>query len=273
MRKHTNLLLFTSLLLMLMGCKSQERYLYVEDAPHNTPLPITNNYDASIYTNDLLYIYVSSQTPESVIPFNEETNRLSGTRTSKTSGFRRGNMEIKGYQVSQSGYILFPVLGRIEAAGKSRAELGHDIETMLIEGGYVNDPVVTVDLLNFHVTVIGEVKKPRLIHATGSRLTIFEALAQAGDVTINGMRTNVVVVRSGKDYQIVDTLDLTRKEIFNSPYYYLQQNDIVFVEPTEKRKKEAWRNEDWPRYLDIGVQSLRVAYHIIHNIIRVQKLK
>ena len=278
MRKHTNLLLFTSLLLMLMGCKSQERYLYVEDAPHNTPIPITNNYDASIYTNDLLYIYVSSQTPESVIPFNEETNRLSGTRTSertskrKVSGFSQGNTQIKGYLVSQSGYIIFPILGRIEAAGKSRAELGHEIETMLIDGGYVNDPVVTVDLLNFHVTVIGEVKTPRLIHATGSRLTIFEALAQAGDVTINGMRTNVVVVRSGKDYQIVDTLDLTRKEIFNSPYYYLQQNDIVFVEPTEKRKKEAWRNEDWPRYLNIGVESLRVAYHTIHYIINIHNL-
>ena len=137
---------------------------------------------------------------------------------------------------------------------------------LLIEGGYVTDPVVTVNLMNFHVTVIGEVHKPRVVVAEGSRLTIFEALAQCGDITIDGLRTNVVVVRSGINTQTVDTLDLTRKEILNSPYYYLQQNDIIFVEPTEKKKRKAWRNEDWPKYLNIGVQSLRVAYTTIYYI-------
>lgn len=249
--------LFATSVLLLTGCKAEQRYLYVEDAPHNTPIPISNTYDATIYPNDLLYIYVSSQSPESVKRFNQETNT---TQTLKDKS------QLRGYLVSQSGYIVFPILGRIEVAGLSRTQLERRLESLLIEGGYVTDPVVTVNLMNFHVTVIGEVHKPRVVVAEGSRLTIFEALAQCGDITIDGLRTNVVVVRSGINTQTVDTLDLTRKEILNSPYYYLQQNDIIFVEPTEKKKRKAWRNEDWPKYLNIGVQSLRVAYTTIYYI-------
>ena len=246
------------LLASLTGCGSSERYRYVEDAPHNTPMPIYNNYDATIYPNDRLYISVGSENPSSVKAFNEETNKAS---TSK----------VNGYLVSQSGYIMFPVLGRLEAAGKTRKELAREIESKLINDGYVTDPMVTVDLMNFHVTVIGEVKEPKLIEADGSRLTIFEALAQAGDITIHGLRTNVVVVRSGVNTEIVDTLDLTRKSVFDSPYYSLQQNDIIFVEPTEKRKKQAWRDEDWPHYLSISISAVRTAYSVIYRIIRSTK--
>ena len=256
-------------ILALAGCGTEHRYLYVEDAPHNTAMPITNNYDATIYPNDQLYISVSSQFPETVKPFNEETNRASSSRrnsSQKTTTYIHNGQAVNGYLVSQSGHIVFPIIGRIEVVGKTRAQLGRELEARLIEGGYVTDPVVTVELLNFHVTVIGEVQTPRLIHATGSRLTIFEALAQAGDITLDGLRTNVVVVRSGVNSQTVDTLDLTRKEIFASPYYYLQQNDIVFVEPTPKKKKTAWRNEDWPKYISLGAQSLRLAYSTIYYI-------
>lgn len=247
---------------------TKERYLYVEDAPHNTPMPITNNYDATIYPNDQLYISVSSQFPETVKSFNEESNKLANARanTTQATKYSHNGQAVNGYRVSQSGFIVFPILGRIEVAGKTRAQLGRELEARLIQGGYVSDPVVTVDLLNFHVTVIGEVKTPSLIHSIGSRLTIFEALAQCGDITMDGLRTNVVVVRSGVNTQTVDTIDLTRKEVLNSPYYYLQQNDIIFVEPTPKKKKTAWRNEDWPKYLNIGVQSIRMAYSTIYYI-------
>lgn len=254
MRRLLTSVLLTSLL--LISCGSNERYLYVADAPHNTPMPITNNFDATIFPNDQLYISVSSQNPASVKHFNEESNKLY-----YSSG------DVKGYLVSQTGQIMFPMLGRLQAGGKTRAQLAREIESRLIEEGYVTDPVVTVNLLNFHVTVIGEVAEPKLIEADGSRLTIFEALAQAGDVTINGLRTNVLVIRTGVDSETVDTVDLTRKEIFDSPYYYLQQNDIIYVEPTEKRKREAWRNEDWPSYLSISISALRTAYAVVHRIL------
>ncbi len=240
--------------LMLAGCGSSERYRYVADAPHNTPMPITNNYDATIYPNDQLHIYVSSQFPGSVKHFNEETYKDA--------------QGAKGYLVSQTGNIMFPVLGRIKVAGKTRTQLAREIETLLIAGGYVTDPVVTVELLNFHVTVIGEVKEPKVVKADGSRLTIFEALAQAGDVTMDGLRTNVVIVRSNLNNEVVDTIDLTRKEILDSPYYYLQQNDIIYVEPTPNKKRIAWRDEDWPHYLSISVSALRVAYTVVYRIYR-----
>lgn len=246
------------------ACSSEQRYIYLEDAPLDTPLDITNNYDATIFPNDQLYISVASQSPMSVRPFNEETNK------STMRGAKR--REKNGYLVSQSGYITFPILGKIQAVGKTRNQLAGEIEYQLRNEGYVTDAVVTVEIMNFHVTVIGEVKNPRVVKADGGRLTIFEALAQSGDVTIDGMRTNVVVVRSGVNTQIVDTLDLTRKEILNSPYYYLQQNDIVYVEPTPKKKKKAWRDEDWPHYLTIGASSLRLAYVTIYRIRRGIKL-
>ena len=255
---HPSAFIIAAALLLLSSCSgSKERYLYVEDAPHNVPMPITNNFSATIYPNDQLYISVSSSNPASVKPFNEETYRQ------KTSADN-----IKGYTVSQSGYIVFPILGRLHVAGMTRSELERDIAVRLVEGNYVSDPVVTVTLLNFEVSVIGEVTKPTLVHAVGSRLTIFEALAQAGDITIDGLRTNVVIVRNHGRSEIVDTLDLTRKEILDSPYYYLQQNDIIYVEPTARRKKIAWRDEDWPSYISLATSALRVAYVAIYRIAR-----
>ena len=238
------------------------------DAPHDTPMPITNNFDATIYPNDQLYIYVGSANPSSTKAFNEESNRKVPTSANTKNYVDTVRYETRGYLVSQSGYIMFPVLGRLQVTGMTREELGRDIERRLIEGGYVSDPVVTVNILNFHVTVIGEVKNPRVVTADGSRLTIFEALAQAGDITIDGMRTNVVVVRNHGDAEIVDTLDLTRKEVLDSPYYYLQQNDIIYVEPTEKRKKKAWRDDNWLSYINLSTSALRVAYVAIYRIIR-----
>ena len=253
----------------MVGCgNTKERYLYVADAPHDTPMPITNHYDATIYPNDQLYIYVGSANPASTKAFNEESNRKIPTGSTTSTYLDTVKYETRGYLVSQSGAIMFPVLGRLEVKGMTREELGRDIERRLIEGGYVTDPVVTVKIINFHVTVIGEVKNPRVVTADGSRLTIFEALAAAGDITIDGLRTNVLVVRNHGDAEIVDTLDLTHKEVLDSPYYYLQQNDIVYVEPTEKRKKKAWRDDNWLSYINLSTSALRVAYVAVYRIIR-----
>lgn len=252
----------------LAGCRStEERYHYVADAPHDTPMPITNNYDATIYPNDLLYIYVASANPAAAKAFNEESNKTVPA-TTNAAFVDPEDYTSRGYLVSQSGSIMFPLLGRLEVKGMTRQELARDLERRIVDGGYLTDPVVTVNLMNFHVTVIGEVKIPRVVLSDGSRLTIFEALAEAGDITIHGLHNKVLIVRDHGDSQIVDTLDLTRKEILDSPYYYLQQNDIIYVEPTEKRKKEAWRESDWIQYATISVQALQVAYRTVYRIIK-----
>ena len=243
-------------LLLLAGCRGHKEKAYIADAPRNERMEIKNTYPATLLPDDLLYIYVYSQTPESTVRFNEETNR------------GKSAVRATGYRVSQSGSIMFPVLGRLDAAGKSTSELASDIERRLRDGNYVNDAIVTVKLLNFHVAVIGEVKRPSLLHSDNSRLTIFEALARCGDITSDGMRTNVVVVRHDTDMQIVDTLDLTRAEVLNSPYYYLQQNDIVFVEPTPKKRRRAYRDEDWPKYMSSSISVISMAWRTIYTIWR-----
>lgn len=244
------------LMVMLTGCRSKRDFAYLQDAPRNESLAITGNFSSVIYPNDQLYIYVSSENPHATRIFNEETNR----------GTTVGQEGIHGYLVSQKGEITFPILGTLQAGGKTREEFRQEIERRLMEGAYVSDPVVTVKLMNFHVTVIGEVKVPQLLHSTGERMTMFEAIAQCGDISMDGLRDRVVVVRTEQNRQIVDTVDLTKKEFLSSPYYYLQQNDIVYVEPSAKKKRTAKRNDEWPQYVSIGVSAVQIAYRIINQI-------
>ena len=195
----TRLIILTLAVMVLVGCRTQQEYAYLKDAPRNTEMPIENNYSTTISPNDILYIFVYSENAEAVKSFNEESNKMVK------------KPKVHGYLVSQSGHIMFPVLGQLQAAGKTLDQLSREIEKRLKQEGYVSDAVVTSTLLNFGVTVIGEVKKPQYIPADGNRLTIFEALARCGDVTIYGIRTCVTVIRTTDNHITVDTIDLTKK--------------------------------------------------------------
>lgn len=241
-------------LLLLASC-STGKYRYVGDAPRDEEMPVTTNYTSTILPDDQLYIHVDSKTPQSVVSFNQETNQAAMIT----------KPEVRGYHVSDEGDIIFPILGRIHTGGMTLDQLAAYIEGRLVAGRYVKDPQVTVRLMNFRVTVIGEVAKPQQIHVAEPRLTIFEALAVCGDVTMDGLRDRVTIIRSEEGIHIVDTVDLTSREILNSPYYYLHQNDVVYIEPTKRKKRTAWRNEDWPQYLTTGVSALRIAYLIYYR--------
>lgn len=125
--------------------------------------------------------------------------------------------------------------------------------------------------MNFRVTVLGEVAHPKQLHVVGDRLTIFEALAMVGDITKDGKRENVSIVRSENGQQTVGTINLSSKEIFDSPYYYLKQNDIVYVEPSDLKKKLATRNERVPQYIALGVSSIVLVRTIWRIITSIQK--
>jgi polysaccharide export outer membrane protein len=257
-------LCLTAILLatLLFAACSSKKYAYIKDAPRDEEMAVTTDYTSTLLPDDLLYIHVNSKTPQSVVPFNQETNQAAVTK----------NPEVHGYSVSYDGDIIFPVLGRIHAEGMTTSQLAAYIEGRLVAGRYVKDPQVTVTLMNFRVTVIGEVAQPQQIHMPGSRLTIFEALAICGDVTMDGMRDRVTIIRSKENEHIVDTVDLTSREILNSPYYYLHQNDIVYVEPTKRKKRIAWRNEDWPKYLTTGVAAVRIAYLTYYRYVRIGRM-
>lgn len=243
--------------LLASSCATRNEYAYVKDAPRDEEMPIINNYTTTIFVGDVLDIHVSSGTPQSTYPFNEDTRRATRVPGSKKVV---NDSKIIGYQVAPNGTIHFPQLGDIPAAGLTLNELARSIEGRLIEGRYVKDPSVTVTMPNFHVTVVGEVSRPMMIPVVGNRITILEALAICGDVTMDGLRDNVKVIRFETEMPTVGEIDLTSKSAFDSPYYYLKQNDIVYIEPTPKKKRLAYRDKDVPRYISTGVSAVSAAY-------------
>ena len=263
-------LLLLVLPLLFVSCHTKE-IAYISDAQRDSAQDIRAVYTATILPGDQLYIYVESKTPESVIPFNQETHKvtLTGSSLEYLDTLRRGVIdqsksnissesqqyvaEVEGYFVSEKGTINFPILGQLSVVGITQDSLKHYLEQRLKEDGYVIDPVVTTKLMNFRVTVVGEVRAPQQIHVPGTRLTILEALAICGDITDYGQRENVVIMRDENGQKTLGEVDLTKKEMLDSPYYYLHNNDVVYIEPNDRQKRMSDRNDDIPRYISIAV--------------------
>ena len=261
---------------LLAACHSSQELAYFSDAERDSVQAVLSTYNTTIHPGDQLYIYVYSQAPEIAVPFNQEThsiaaeithlNSVGGTdRSNKMSEtFQQSNFsQIPGYLVDEAGTIVFPILGKMVVAGLTQDSLSRRIQNMLIDGGYINDPVVTVTPMNFRVTVIGEVSRPQELHITGDRLTILEALAMCGDLTMDGKRENVTVMREKNGVATPINIDLTKKTLFDSEVYYLQSNDVVYVEPSELKKRRMRRDENWPKYVSTTVSivvTLRNLY-------------
>ena len=276
------LLLAITVVVFLSSCGAQRELVYISDAERDSAQQILAKYANTIHPGDLLYIYVNSEIMESVIPFNQETHKEAielsrrnmasiGGEKMKDTYVRRTNRSVTGYLVDQQGFIIFPVLGKLNVAGIQHDSLELLIQDRLITGEYVTDPVVTVSPMNFRVSVIGEVNRPRELHITGERLTIFEALAMCGDITKYGQRDKVVVLREKNGMTTPIEIDLTKKTLFDSEAYYLQQNDIVYVEPNDKRRKLANVDPnlqyDIVSYVKIGGSLVRFAYIFTHRYI------
>lgn len=176
-----------------------------------------------------------------------------------------------GYLVDGDGCIILPVLGKMNVAGLSIEDLQGMIEERLKDDGYINDAVVSVSPMNFRVSVVGEVASPQELHITGNRLTILEALAMCGDLTMDAQRDNVVVLRSKNDVSTPIVLDLTKKSFLDSDGYYLQTNDIVYVEPNDLKKRVAIGSGDWPKYVGFGISLSAAIVNIIRVATKIQK--
>lgn len=199
-------------------------------------------YEAEVHCNDRLDIVVSSKNPELAIPFNSTGGNFqvqtSGAVT-KTSPDRS-----KGYRVDVEGNINFPILGKLHVEGMKVSEVTAMIRERIIEGKYIKDPLVSLEFLNFKYTVLGAVGGNGSYTVDGDRITLLEAIANAGDVASNGRVDRVTVIREEGGERVMYVHDLRSKELFNSPCYYLQQNDIVYVEPKyrkQDKEEKAWR--------------------------------
>ena len=223
--------------LLLSGCSSYKKVPYLQDADAvnilQQELPM---YDAKIMPKDLLTITVNTSDPEAAAPFN-----LTVQTASNAANFGSLNRQtmLQQYLVSNEGTIDFPVLGSLQVSGLTKSEAENLIREKL--GAYLKEtPIVTVRMTNYKISVLGEVAKPGMFTINNEKVNIFEALALAGDLTIWGMRDNVKLIREDAEGQreIID-LNLNKADIVTSPYYYLQQNDILYVTPNKTKAKSS----------------------------------
>lgn len=224
--------------LLLTACTSSKKILYLQDVQPLKQQDIENQYEVKIHNDDLLAIMVNSKNPELALPFNMPL-------ISYQLGYQNNyTQRILGYLVDSDGNIDFPILGKIHAAGMTRKELTTYLKQRLIDEDYIKDPVVTVQFLNFKISVMGEVNRPGSFDINSDRITLLEALSKAGDLTIYGRRDRVAVIREVDGVRTILYHDLRSSDIFQSPCYYLQQNDIVYVEPNKAKTGQSRINQN-----------------------------
>ncbi len=223
------------------SCDTYKKINYLQDVVPDKAERIAINKGILIQPKDMISIVVSSRNPELALMFNLPViSYQAGSETVANGGSQR----LLGYVVDNDGYIDFPVLGLVKAAGLTRWELAKEIKGMIVGGNYIKDPVVTVEFMNFKISVMGEVTSPGTYNIEGDKITILQALSLARDLTIFGRRDNVSVIREQDGERVIYQVDLRSASIFESPAYYLQQNDIVYVEPNKVRAGQSTINEN-----------------------------
>lgn len=218
------------LALLSTSCRTGERVIYFQDSKSDSLTVSTPGFTPVFKVDDFLSIVITTADPESAQIYNLPTT------TASNQGYSIGNPAPYGYLVNSRGDISLPVLGSIHVAGKNRMELETEIKTLL--EGQLKNPTVQIQILNFKVTVLGDVKSPGTFKIPNERITLLEAIGLAGDLRMSGERKNVKVIRDSSGVKTEYRIDLTTKEIFSSPAYYLQQNDVVYVEPNAAARTE-----------------------------------
>ncbi|MFS4469265.1 polysaccharide biosynthesis/export family protein [Maribacter sp. 2210JD10-5] len=212
---------YALLLLLITSCASKKDVVYFQNASAYETLISDNSYSQKFKVDDVISIHVSTLDPEASIPF----NLLKGAEEGGVSP------EQVDYIIDKNGEINFPVLGNVKIIGLSSEETRQLLKSKLEP--YLKDPIINIRLKNFTITVLGEVNSPGTYLVNGEQITILEALGLAKDLTIRGVRDNILVIRDFNGSKIYTRIDLTQKEALNSPVYYLTQNDVVYVEPNK----------------------------------------
>lgn len=265
MRKIFRFLVAAGLVMGLASCNPEtyKKINYLQDVNSDTTMTMKVNKGVIIQPQDQLSIIVSSLDPKLSSQFNLSLSTyLTGAEMSSSSTRR-----ITGYVVDNDGFIDFPALGRLRASGLNRWELQEKISNELAEQGLLKDAIVTVEFMNFKISVLGEVSSPGSYTVIGDKITIFQALAQARDLTIYGQRNNVRVIREQNGRRQIYTLDLTSSDIFQSPAYYLQQNDVVYVTPSRVRAGQGEINENYFKSGSFWISLASISMTTINFII------
>lgn len=244
-------ILISILVFSATSCVNTKKATYFNDVDEAEFQDSIENLEPVLKKNDILSISVSSLNPEATEIFN--ASNVSVAQTSTATGT---TAQASGYLIDQEGFIRFPFLGRIKAAGKTKQELREEITEELVERKLLLDPLVDIRYLNYRVSVLGEVKDPSVLTIPSEKVTLLEALGLAGDLTVYAKRDNILLIREEGDVKKLIRLDLTSDEIFTSPYYNLKSNDIIYVEANRSKVASTSTVNLW---LPIVMSSLSLA--------------
>jgi len=233
--------IFLLLLLTIISCKTPTDIVYFQNTSDLEKISSDNSFTPTFKVDDVVSILVSATDMDAARPFNLLGASIGSLETAGGDGNSNAGSE-PTYLIDEQGNIEFPVLGKLKLAGLTRIEVKEMLKEKLTV--YIKDPIVNVRLKNFKITVIGEVGAPGSFTIPNERITVIEALGLAGDLEIKGKRTNITVIREKDGENTYHKLDLTSKEIFKSPVYYLAQNDVLYVEPNTSRINESRTNNN-----------------------------
>ncbi|SNR29997.1 polysaccharide export outer membrane protein [Lutibacter agarilyticus] len=210
-------------LFLLTSCASKKGIVYFQEVEGVQVNDTLMSFEPRIQAGDLLLINVSAIDGEAAMPFNLYETPMIGTAAA--------NVKPLTYLVDAGGHIQFPVIGQLKVAGTTTMELTEKLRTLI--AAYIKNPIINIRMTNFRVTVLGQVKAPGTYSVPNERITIIEAIGLAGDLEIHGKRKNVMLIREQNGQRMFVNIDLTNKELFSSPYFFLSQNDVIYVEPNK----------------------------------------
>jgi len=259
----SRIIVFVSLLFVFIceSCNSSKKVAYFENLKDDSYKSTLGIVEAPIQKNDILSINISSLNEEASAIFNPRSNAGNKETTTSTGG----SIQSGGYLVNSDGNIQLPILGNVTAAGLTKKQLRESIVNMILTKKLLVDPIVDIRHLNFEVTVIGEVARPTVITVPSERISLIKALGLAGDLTIYGRRDNVLLIREEDGKKVTKHIDLNSADFLNSPYYYLQPNDVVYVEPNKTKVATASRSQ---QVVPIILSSLSIIVIVLDRLIK-----
>ena len=245
------LLLFS--LALLASCSSRKQIVYFQDAEKLDNMESLMKFEPVIEVNDILSINVTSLNDEVAAPF-----RMNSGNQQSGGGGGSQSQAMQGYLVDIDGNIQFPVLGKIPVANKSRSELEAFLTNEI--KAYVTDAVVAVRIINFRVIVLGEAGSQTVVKVENERMSIPELFASVGGISYTGKRKNILVIRESDGVKSIGRVDITSADVFSNPYYYLRQNDIVYVEPTYRQVKSAGFITSYTGLISLGTTIIGLMF-------------
>lgn len=266
MRKNYPFLIFIScmLILIITSCASKKDIAYFQKNTSPDTLTMVQAYIPKIQVSDILAISVTSLDPESDRMFNPYTmlNAQSATGAQQGVTTQLSQAPSNGYVVDEKGQIILPLVGALKVTGQTTSQLRDTISRRLLT--FLKEPTVNVRLMNYKVSVLGEVARPSTFLVPNERITITEAISLAGDLTITGKRSNILVIREENGKKEFGQVNLNDRGVFSSKYYYLHPNDIVYIEPS--RGKIAQSDQTLTQIASVALSALSLIATIVLNV-------